>query len=187
MARFLDPPKPRELIPAEKIDKEYKAMRLKVFLGAFLGYAAYYLVRKNLSLAAPDMINDGILDAGKVGLAMSAVSIAYAFSKFVMGSVSDRSDARKFLCVGLVLSALTMMAVGLIPFGTNTAFNIFARAVVRKRMIPFIIESATKSDMIERGRIGFDEIKAMSLRNELPDLTLDEINEEIRRVREEKK
>lgn len=70
---------------------------------------------------------------------------------------------------------------------TNTAFNIFARAVVRKRMIPFIIESATKSDMIERGRIGFDEIKAMSLRNELPDLTLDEINEEIRRVREEKK
>ena len=85
-------------------------MRLKVFLGAFLGYAAYYLVRKNLSLAAPDMIKDGILDAGKVGLAMSAVSIAYAFSKFVMGSVSDRSDARKFLCVGLVLSALVMLA-----------------------------------------------------------------------------
>ena len=123
MARFLDPPKPKAQIPAEKIDKEYKAMRLKVFLGAFLGYAAYYLVRKNLSLAAPDMINDGILDAGKVGLAMSAVSIAYAFSKFVMGSVSDRSDARKFLCVGLILSALVMMSVGIIPFGTNTAVN----------------------------------------------------------------
>ncbi len=123
MARFLDPPKPKAQIPAEKVDKEYKAMRIKVFLGAFLGYAAYYLVRKNLSLAAPDMIKDGILDAGKVGLAMSAVSIAYAFSKFVMGSVSDRSDARKFLCVGLILSALTMMAVGLIPFGPNTAVN----------------------------------------------------------------
>ena len=123
MARFLDPPKPKAQMPAEKVDKEYKAMRTKVFLGAFLGYAAYYLVRKNLSLAAPDMIADGILDAGKVGLAMSAVSIAYAFSKFVMGSVSDRSDARKFLCVGLVLSAFTMMAVGLIPFGANTAFN----------------------------------------------------------------
>ena len=123
MARFLDPPKPKAALPAEKVDKEYKSMRLKVFLGAFLGYAAYYLVRKNLSLAAPDMIADGILDAGKVGLAMSAVSIAYAFSKFVMGSVSDRSDARKFLVVGLVLSALVMMSVGLIPFGTNTALN----------------------------------------------------------------
>ena len=123
MARFLNPPQPKAPLPAEKVDKEYKSMRLKVFLGAFLGYAAYYLVRKNLSLAAPDMIADGILDAAKVGLAMSAVSIAYAFSKFVMGSVSDRSDARKFLVVGLILSALVMMSVGLIPFGTNTALN----------------------------------------------------------------
>ena len=108
MARFLNPPQPKAPLPAEKVDKEYKSMRLKVFLGAFLGYAAYYLVRKNLSLAAPDMIADGILDAAKVGWAMSAVSIAYAFSKFVMGSVSDRSDARKFLVVGLILSALVM-------------------------------------------------------------------------------
>ena len=123
MAKFLDPPAAGKPLPAEKVDKTYKAMRIKVFLGAFLGYAAYYLVRKNLSLAAPEMINNGILDAAKVGLAMSAVSIAYAFSKFIMGSVSDRSDSRKFLCIGLVLSALTMIAVGVIPFGTNTALN----------------------------------------------------------------
>lgn len=123
MARFLDPPKPKAPVATDKVDKEYKSMRIKVFLGAFLGYAGYYLVRKNLSLAAPDMINDGILDVAKVGLAMSGVSIAYAFSKFIMGSVSDRSDSRKFLCLGLVLSALMMIAVGLIPFGTNVALN----------------------------------------------------------------
>jgi len=133
MSRFLDPPAAKPQLPEEKVDKTYKSMRLKVFLGAFLGYAGYYLVRKNLSLAAPDMINDGILDAGKVGLAMSAVSIAYAFSKFIMGSVSDRSDSRKFLCIGLVLSALTMIAVGCFPFGANTALNtavIFALMLV---------------------------------------------------------
>lgn len=123
MSRFLDPPAPKEPIAAEKVDSTYKAMRIKVFLGAFLGYAGYYLVRKNLSLAAPDMISDGILDAAKVGLAMSAVSIAYAFSKFIMGSVSDRSDSRKFLTIGLVLSALTMIAVGVLPYGANTALN----------------------------------------------------------------
>ena len=123
MSRFFDPPKPKPQMEGPKVDKEYKAMRLKVFLGAFLGYAGYYLVRKNLSLAAPDMINEGILDAAKVGLAMSGVSIAYAFSKFIMGSVSDRSDSRKFLCVGLVLSALAMIGVGVMPFGANTAFN----------------------------------------------------------------
>lgn len=123
MSRFLDPPKAGKPLAEDKVDKTYKAMRTKVFLGAFFGYAAYYLVRKNLSLAAPDMIHDGIIDAGKAGLAMSAVSIAYAFSKFIMGSVSDRSDARKFLCVGLVLSALTMILTGVIPFGANTAVN----------------------------------------------------------------
>ena len=37
-------------------------MRLKVFLGIYLGYAAYYLVRKNLSLAAPGMIEQGLID-----------------------------------------------------------------------------------------------------------------------------
>lgn len=123
MARFFDPPAPKERLPKEQIPGKFDAMRWKVFLGAFLGYAGYYLVRKNLSLAAPDMINNGILEAGKVGLAMSAVSIAYAFSKFIMGSVSDRSDSRKFLCVGLVLSALTMILVGIFPFGVNTVAN----------------------------------------------------------------
>ena len=123
MSRFFDPPAPKPQMPQEKVDKTYKAMRIKVFLGAFLGYAGYYLVRKNLSLAAPEMIENGILDAAKVGLTMSAVSIAYAFSKFIMGSVSDRSDSRKFLCVGLVLSALAMILVGVLPFGANTALN----------------------------------------------------------------
>ena len=58
MARFLDPPPPKPLLPEEKIPKVYKSMRFKVFLGAFLGYSAYYLVRKNLSLAAPGMITE---------------------------------------------------------------------------------------------------------------------------------
>ena len=123
MARFFDPPAPKQPLPSEKVPKVFNSMRWRVFIGAFLGYAGYYLVRKNLSLAAPDMIESGILDAGKVGLAMSAVSIAYAFSKFIMGSVSDRSDSRKFLCVGLVLSALIMILTGVFPYGANTALN----------------------------------------------------------------
>lgn len=124
MFEFFNPPAAKPLLPKEKISKVYKSMRFKVFMGSFLGYAAYYLVRKNLSLASPDMIESGLVDKAGVGIAMSAVSIAYAFSKFIMGSLSDRSDARKFLVVGLVLSALTMMAVGFIPYGANQALNV---------------------------------------------------------------
>ena len=98
-------------------------MRLKVFLGAFLGYAAYYLVRKNLSLAAPSMIEEGLLDKAGVSFAMTGIPVAYAFSKFIMGSLSDRSDARKFLVVGLILASLVMMSVGLLPLGQSIGLN----------------------------------------------------------------
>lgn len=37
MARFLDPPAAKPLLPEDKIDRTYKSMRLKVFLGAFIG------------------------------------------------------------------------------------------------------------------------------------------------------
>ena len=108
---------------ADKIDSEYKKMRLKVFLGIYLGYAAYYLVRKNLSLAAPGMIEEGLIDKAGAGLAMSGIPIAYAVSKFIMGSISDRSDARKFMTVGLVLSSLVMILAGVLPYPTGVAGN----------------------------------------------------------------
>ncbi len=120
---FLNPPAKRAELPAEQIDSEYKKMRLKVFLGIFLGYAAYYLVRKNLSLAAPDMIKEGLIDKAGAGLAMSGIPIAYAVSKFLMGSISDRSDARKFMTIGLVLSALVMIIAGIIPYPAGVGGN----------------------------------------------------------------
>ena len=98
-------------------------MRLKVFLGAFFGYAAYYLVRKNLSLAAPGMMAEGLLDKESAGFAMAGIPIAYAFSKFLMGSLSDHSDARKFLVVGLIIASSVMMAVGLVPYSASIAVN----------------------------------------------------------------
>ncbi len=69
---------------------------------------------------------------------------------------------------------------------TNTAFTIFARTVVRKRRIPFAIEAPAKEETIEKGKMAFDEIRTMVERGDIPSLTLDEINEEIRLSREGK-
>ena len=120
---FFTPPAKKPIIAKEKIDGEYKRMRLKVFLGIFFGYAAYYLVRKNLSLAAPGMIEQGLIDKAGAGLAMSGIPIAYAFSKFLMGSLSDRSDARKFMTVGLVLASLIMIIAGIVPYPAGVDGN----------------------------------------------------------------
>ena len=98
-------------------------MRWKVFIGIYLGYAAYYLVRKNLSFAGADMMAQGYLDTSGVGDAMAGLPIAYAVSKFLMGGLSDRSDARKFMTVGLIISALVMIIAGIIPYPKNGAIT----------------------------------------------------------------
>jgi len=69
-------------------------------------------------------------------------------------------------------------------FGMNatTAFNVFARAVVRERRIPFEIE-ASKEVSRASGMQAFLALRAEAKQNGVQDLTLDEINEEIRQTR----
>jgi len=111
-------------LPKEEVDPVYKRLRLQVFLGIFIGYAGYYLVRKNFSMVMPDLIARGYTKAD-VGVALSAISISYGISKFVMGTVSDRSNARIFLSLGLVFSAFTMILMGLFPFATASIAIMF--------------------------------------------------------------
>ena len=54
----------------------------------------------------PFLIEEGYSKAD-LGLALSGVSIAYGLSKFIMGNASDRSNARVFMTLGLLCSALT--------------------------------------------------------------------------------
>jgi OPA family glycerol-3-phosphate transporter-like MFS transporter len=121
---FFSPAAHQEQLPLQRIDPEYKRLRLKVFLGIFLGYAGYYLVRKNFSLVMPDLAAQGY-SKGELGLALSGVSIAYGLSKFLMGNVSDRSNARNFLSIGLLLSAITMIFMGLTPVATSSISMMF--------------------------------------------------------------
>ena len=100
-------------------------MRFKVFAGIFIGYAGYYLVRKNFSLIKPDLIEMG-WDKGELGYIGAALSIAYGISKFVMGNVSDRSNPKIFLSLGLGASALIMAVWGLVDW----AFTSLALMIV---------------------------------------------------------
>ena len=97
----------------------YKRLRLRVFVGIFIGYAGYYLVRKNFSLAMPYLIEEGY-SRTQLGFALSGVSIAYGLSKLLMGSVSDRSNPRYFMALGLALSAGVMLLLGFAPFALSS-------------------------------------------------------------------
>ena len=108
MWNFLNPPAFKPEKSGAEADAEYKRLRWQVFLGIFIGYAGFYIVRKNFSMAIP-MLADLGFDKGELGIVLSMNAIAYGFSKFIMASVSDRSNARRFLPLGLTLAALSMM------------------------------------------------------------------------------
>jgi OPA family glycerol-3-phosphate transporter-like MFS transporter len=114
MIGFLRPaPVSAPLAPAD-VRRIYPRLRLRVFVGAFVGYAGYYLVRTNLQIAIPDIQKaHPQYSNAQLGWALTALAVAYGFSKFLMGSVSDRSNPKYFLPLGLLLSSVLMGAFGL--------------------------------------------------------------------------
>lgn len=124
MISFLKPAPHIERLPADQIDPLYKRLRWQIFIGIFIGYAAYYLVRKNFALAIPYLQEEGFTKAD-LGFALSAISIAYGFSKFISGSFSDRSNPRVFLPLGLILSGGIMLLMGLVPWATSSITVMF--------------------------------------------------------------
>ena len=66
----------------------------------------------------------------------------------------------------------------------NTVINIFVKAVIRSKSIPFSIQAKNEEDeVIAKAKTAFKQLRAKAERGETPELTLDEINEEIREVR----
>ncbi|MBT3449536.1 MAG: glycerol-3-phosphate transporter [Bacteroidetes Order II. Incertae sedis bacterium] len=124
MIGLLRPPSHGERVPKAETDKEYRRLRLQVFMGVFVGYAGYYFVRKNFSLAMPYLIEEGY-SRTELGFALSGIAIAYGLSKFLMGSVSDRSNARTFMALGLAVSSVIMIVLGTVPFATASVTMMF--------------------------------------------------------------
>lgn len=108
MWNFLTPPAFKEAQTGPEADERYRRLRLQVFIGIFIGYAGFYIVRKNFSMAIP-MLDELGFEKGELGIVLSMNAIAYGFSKFIMASISDRSNAQRFLPLGLVLASLAMM------------------------------------------------------------------------------
>jgi MFS transporter, OPA family, glycerol-3-phosphate transporter len=102
-------------LPAEQVDPAYKRLRREVFAGIFVGYAAYYLVRNTMALAIPDILRAHPEHSkAELGTALTGLSIAYGISKFLMGSVSDKSNPKYFLPLGLLLSSAILMFCGVV-------------------------------------------------------------------------
>ncbi|NOZ66498.1 MAG: glycerol-3-phosphate transporter [Alphaproteobacteria bacterium] len=129
MIGILKPATSTTQVDDENVDHTYNRLRWQVFIGIFIGYAGYYLVRKNFTLAMPYLIEEGYSKTD-LGFALSGVSIAYGLSKFFMGSVSDRSNARVFMSLGLLVSASILIFMGMVPFATSSVSVMFVLLMI---------------------------------------------------------
>lgn len=65
----------------------------------------------------------------------------------------------------------------------STAINVFARAVVRQRKIPFEISSPGNAVTRDEGLQAFNALREQAKHTNCTDMSLDEINKEIARAR----
>ena len=104
-------PVPAVTDPAE-VDRLYRYWRVRVMYSMTTGYALFYFVRKNISMAAKPITDEFGLSNTQWGLVLSVATVVYAFSKFLSGVIGDRANPRWLMAGGLLLSALVNVAFG---------------------------------------------------------------------------
>ena len=105
---------------ASNIKKKYNRLRWSVFISATVGYSLFYVCRLSLSVVKKPIVDSGILNDSELGMIGSALFFAYAIGKLTNGFLADRSNIRRFMSTGLLLTALINLALGFI-----TSFTAF--------------------------------------------------------------
>ena len=92
--------------------KSFVKAQTRFILFSAITYAFFYLTRKNLSMAQPAMLEEGVISTYALGTMLSIHGIVYGLSRFVNGFWADRLNGRIFMGVGLALSALMNFLFG---------------------------------------------------------------------------
>ena len=74
------------------------------FAAAYVSYAAVYIARMNLTIAAPALIEEGILTAWQIGLMGGVFFLLYSLGQLLNGWLGDIFSARRMVTVGLLLT-----------------------------------------------------------------------------------
>lgn len=120
-------------VPAEKIDKTYKRMRIETFLAATFGYALYYVCRLSMGVMKQPLIDAGLLDATQLGIIGACLYWAYAVGKLINGFLADSANIKRFMAMGLVVSVCMNFTMGILGVsadnglvGNSVLFGVFA-------------------------------------------------------------
>jgi Sugar phosphate permease len=112
-----------------QIDASYKYWRIQLMCTMYIGYAAFYFTRKSFNFIMPAMLSDLGLTMSDVGILGTLFYITYGCSKFISGMISDRSNPRYFMGLGLIMTGVLNIFFGLssslLMLGTLWILNAF--------------------------------------------------------------
>jgi len=103
------------------IRRVYERGRWSVLLTCMIGYGLFYTCRINFSVVKKPMLDEGVLDATRMGMIGSVMLVVYAVGKASNGFLADRAHIARFMAAGLLVSALANLI-----FGFSSQFWIFA-------------------------------------------------------------
>lgn len=111
----------------EEMHAHYRYWRSRIMYTTIIGYALFYFVRKNLSIAMPAIEADLGISKADLGLFLTLHGLLYGVSKFLNGFLGDQTNPRYFMAIGLFMSAMMSfffgMSSGVISFGIIWMLN----------------------------------------------------------------
>ncbi len=99
---------------------EFRYWQWRILLSSMIGYAFFYLVRKNFSFAIPAIGLELGYTKEDLGWCLSAHGVLYGVSRFANGIIADRVNARWFMAGGLAICGALNLA-----FGFSNALKLF--------------------------------------------------------------
>lgn len=96
-----------------KIQTDYRYWRMRICYSIFVGYAVFYFTRKSFTFAMPYISADLGFSKSELGILGSILYLSYGVSKFISGVMSDRSNPRYFMAVGLIITGVLNILFGL--------------------------------------------------------------------------
>ncbi|OXS29485.1 MAG: regulatory protein UhpC [Desulfovibrio sp. MES5] len=98
---------------SEEIDKDYAYWRIHMMASIWLGYAIFYFTRNSYKSIMPAMLKDLDWQLSDVGILSTIFYIVYGSSRFLGGIISDKSNPRYFMGVGLIITGIINIAFGM--------------------------------------------------------------------------
>ena len=93
-------------------ERRYAVARVRQVSAMLFVYAIFYVCRLAFSASKKGMIEQGAYTPAEIGYVGSAMLFAYAIGKIVNGFIADRVNVKKYIMLGLFVSALANLVVG---------------------------------------------------------------------------